>query len=119
VLVAADRDLTAERLMPTRPVKHLSVDVQPPRRLTGGLERSTFARFHNVIVMCYPTTSTPRRRCRTLVTLLHLRDIAERTARTADRQRDARRPNRARPGHQGRLTSSSRPGHQPAAVPDL
>ena len=68
---------------------------------------------------CWPTrAATPQRAdTRTLVTLLHLREIAERArAPLLDRQRDARRAQpRAGRGHQRRRLHRQRPAGQPDA----
>ena len=79
-------------------------------------------RFDHVIVLCYSDALDAQRAdARTLVTLLHLRDIADRRdARVHDRQRDARRPQPpAGRGDPGRRRDRQRQDHQPDAGPDL
>ena len=75
----------------------------------------TSREFDHVIVLCYSDELDAQRAdARTLVTLLHLRDIASKTRREVhgDRQRDARRPQPpARRGHAGRRRDRLRQGH--------
>ncbi len=82
VLVVADRPIDRETLLAKiGPLRHLTVDVrQAPTTERQALEALDLARFDHAIVMCYADDLDPQRAdARTLVTLLHLRDIAEKT----------------------------------------
>lgn len=82
VLVVADREIDRDALLAKiGPLRHLTVELQrgaTTERRT--LEALDLARFDHAIVMCYADDLDPQRAdARTLVTLLHLRDIADRS----------------------------------------
>jgi voltage-gated potassium channel Kch len=76
VLVVADKELDG---LPAD-LRNLAVETRrAPTTQRAALEALDLARFHHVVVMCYSDDLDPQRAdARTLVTLLHLRDIAER-----------------------------------------
>ncbi|MBJ7330065.1 MAG: hypothetical protein JHC95_09225 [Solirubrobacteraceae bacterium] len=85
VLVVADRDVDGEELRAKiGPLQHLTVDVQRgPTTERATLDALDVPRFDHTIVMCYSDDLDPQRAdARTLVTLLHLRDIADKTGRS-------------------------------------
>ena len=89
----------------------------PGRRFhrPGDARRLGVETFDHIIVLCYDTLDPSRADARTLITLLHLRDIAARLdQRLLDRQRDAgpARP-RARGGGPRRRLHRQRPADQP------
>ena len=84
------------------------------------LDALDVASYHHVLVVS-PTTGSTRQRAdaRTLVTLLHLRDIASKVGHPFSiTSRDGRHPEPlARGGHPGRRLHRLRPAHQPAPHP--
>jgi voltage-gated potassium channel Kch len=82
VTLVADREVARERLLAdTGRLEHLIVDVRRGSTTArAALEALDLGRFDNVIVMCYADDLDAQRAdARTLITLLHLRDIVDRT----------------------------------------
>ena len=82
--------------------------------------RWIFRRYQHIIMLCYSDRFDAQQAdARTLITLLHLRDIGSRAGRQLlHRQRDARQP-QPQPGrgHPGRRLHRQRPPDQPDAGP--
>ena len=86
------------------------------------LETLDVGSFDHIVVLCYSDSlETQRADSRTIITLLHLRDIEERDGhRHLDRVRDARPAQpRARRGDPRRRLHRQRPAGQPADGPGL
>ena len=122
-----DAAVDASRSWPTwtsrsfRRSTNLDVDLRSAATPPAGpcSTRSTRSTFDHIIVLADKRRSPAQRAdAKTLITLLHLRDIAERARhRPQRRQRDARRPQpRARRGHPGRRLHRQRQADQPDAV---
>jgi voltage-gated potassium channel Kch len=82
VTLVADRPITeAGLLADTGPLEHLTVEVRRGSTTArAALEALHVERFDNVIVMCYADDLDAQRAdALTLITLLHLRDIADRS----------------------------------------